>query len=67
MDQANKSLVNRPSNELRFSLEEGAGISVVTLIDLKTGDAIMQFPSKVMLEIAKTIDSVTGALIKHKA
>ncbi len=67
MDHANTSLVNRPSNELRFTLEEGAGMSVIKLIDIKTGDAIMQFPSQVMLEIAKTIDSVTGAIIKHKA
>ena len=67
VDQANTSLVNRSSNELRFTLEEGAGIAVVKLIDLKTGDAIMQFPSKVMIEIAKTIDQVTGAIIKHKA
>jgi len=67
IDQANTSLINRSSNELRFAIEEGAGVSVVKLVDLQTGDAIMQFPSKVMLEIAKTIDQVTGAIIKHKA
>lgn len=67
VDQANTSLLNRSSNELRFAVEEGVGVTVVKLIDLKTGDAIMQFPSKIMLEIAKTIDQVTGAIIKHKA
>lgn len=67
VEQANTALVNRSSNELRFAVEEGAGMSVVKLIDLDSGDTIMQFPSKIMLEIAKTIDQVTGAIIKHKA
>lgn len=67
VDEANTSLINRSSNELRFAIEEGAGISVVKLVDLETGEAIMQFPSKIMLEIAKTIDQVTGAIIKQKA
>lgn len=67
VDQANKSLANKPSSELQFAIEKGVGFSVVKLIDLQTGDAIMQFPSKAMLEIAKTIDQVTGAIIKQKA
>lgn len=67
VDQANRALVNKASNELRFTIEEGTGISVIKLIDRQTGDAIMQFPSQVMLEIAKTIDQLTGAIIKRKA
>lgn len=67
VDQANKALANKASNELQFAVEAGAGIAVVKLIDVKTGDAIMQFPSQAMLEIAKTIDQVTGAIIKHLA
>jgi uncharacterized FlaG/YvyC family protein len=66
VDQANTSLAKRSSNELRFAIEAGAGISVIKLVDLKTGEDIVQFPSKIMLEIAKTIDQVTGAIIKHK-
>ena len=67
VDQANASLVNRPSNELRFTVEKGVGMTVVKLVDIKTGEDLVQFPSKIMLEIAKTIDQVTGAIIKHKA
>lgn len=67
VDAANKALANKPSSQLQFALEKGTGISVIKLIDLQTGDAIMQFPSQAMLEIAKTIDQVTGAIIRQKA
>lgn len=67
VDQANKVLEARTSNEAQFSVVKGTGITVVKMIDQSTGKTITQFPSETMIEIAKTIDQVTGAIIKAQA
>lgn len=67
VNAANQAMANKPSNELRFSIDDDTGISVIKLLDQKTGETIQQIPSKQMLEIAKYLDQVTGSLIKQKA
>jgi uncharacterized FlaG/YvyC family protein len=36
------------------------------LINRQTGDTVLQFPSEAMLQIAKGIDQVTGAIVQQK-
>jgi len=60
-------LAEKTSNELHFAVEKGTGLSVVKLISRKSGETILQFPSEAMLQIAKGIDQVTGAIIQRKA
>ncbi|MDD2880929.1 MAG: flagellar protein FlaG [Rhodoferax sp.] len=67
VDASNKVLANKTSNELHFAIEKGTGLSVVTLVNQKSGETILQFPSEAMLQIAKGIDQVTGAIIQRKA
>lgn len=67
VDASNKVLASKTSNELHFAIEKGTGLSVVTLVNQKSGETILQFPSEAMLQIAKGIDQVTGAIIQRKA
>lgn len=67
VDASNKVLESKTSNELHFAVEKGTGINVVKLISRNTGETLLQFPSEAMLQIAKGIDQVTGAIIQRKA
>jgi flagellar protein FlaG len=67
VDASNKVLASKTSNELHFAIEKGTGLSVVKLISRQSGETILQFPSEAMLQIAKGIDQVTGAILKQKA
>ena len=67
VDTSNKVLEIKTSNELHFAIEKGTGIPVVKLINRQSGETILQFPSEAMLQIAKGIDQVTGAIIQQKA
>lgn len=67
VDHANKTVQNLSSNALLFSIDKGTGIEVVKLTDQQTGEVIRQIPSKEMLEIAKSIEAMTGSLVSHQA
>jgi flagellar protein FlaG len=67
VDASNKVLAAKTSNELHFAMEKGTGLSVVKLINRQTGDTVLQIPSEAILQIAKGIDQVTGAIIQRKA
>jgi flagellar protein FlaG len=67
VDASNKVLAAKTSNELHFAMEQGTGLSVVKLISRQSGETILQFPSETMLQIAKGIDQLTGAIIQQKA
>jgi flagellar protein FlaG len=66
IEASNKVLAAKTSNELHFAMEKGTGMSVVKLINRQTGDTVLQFPSEAMLQIAKGIDQVTGAIVQQK-
>lgn len=67
VDQANQVLEVKTSNELQFSVDKSTGISVVKMINQKSGETILQFPSEAMLKIAKSIDQSTGGIIRKQA
>ena len=67
VDQANKVLQAKTSNELQFSVDKSTDIAVVKMINQQTGETLLQFPSEAMLQIARSIDRVTGAIIRKQA
>lgn len=67
VDQANKVLQVKTSNELQFSVDKSTEIPVVKMINQQTGETLMQFPSEAMLQIARSIDRSTGAIIRKQA
>ncbi len=64
---SNTVLAVKTSNELHFALEKGTGMTVVKLVNRQSGETVLQFPSEAMLQIARSIDQVTGAIIQRKA
>jgi flagellar protein FlaG len=67
IEASNKVLAAKTSNELQFAMERDTGLSVVKLINRQSGETVLQFPSEAILQIAKGIDQVTGAIIQRKA
>lgn len=67
VDQANKAITARAPNELRFSIDEDTGVSVVKIVDQETGETLRQIPAQEMLEIAKSIDQMKGLLVRQEA
>jgi flagellar protein FlaG len=55
------------SQGLEFSIDEDTKGIVVKVIDLDTKEVLRQMPSKVALEIAKSIDKTRGLLIDQTA
>ncbi|MDR3372033.1 flagellar protein FlaG [Rhodoferax sp.] len=67
VEQANKVLKAKTSNELQFSVDKSTDITVVKMVNQQTGETLLQFPSEAMLQIARSIDRVTGAIIRKQA
>lgn len=59
-------LVQNIRRELRFTLEEDSGKTVVKVIDSETGEVIRQFPSDELLKLAKSLEQAGGILIKEE-
>jgi flagellar protein FlaG len=67
IDHSNKVLEAKAVGDLHFSVDKDTNISVVKLVDRKSGETIMQMPSEDMLKIAKSIDQFIGALVQKTA
>jgi flagellar protein FlaG len=67
VEASNKVLAAKTSNELHFAMEKGTGLSVVKLINRQSGETVLQFPTEAILQIARSIDQVTGAIVQRKA
>lgn len=55
------------AQDLRFSVDEESGKTVVKLIDSSTQEVLRQFPSEEALSIARSIDKMQGLLIRDQA
>jgi len=66
VDKINDSLLGS-ARGLEFSIDEDTKGIVVKVIDLDTKEVLRQMPSKVALEIAKSIDKTRGLLIDQTA
>lgn len=66
VDKLNKSL-QQSSSDLLFSVDSDTDQVIVKLVDQNTKEVIRQIPSPEALELAKSLDSAQGRLIKQVA
>jgi len=59
--------VNSLSQNLKFSIDEDTGKTVVKVMDVQTDEVIRQIPSQEAITIARTLDKVQGLLFNDKA
>lgn len=52
---------------LAFKVDNHSGQSVVSVMDINTGDVIRQIPSEEALKLAEKLTEVTGLLMKTEA
>lgn len=62
-----QEFTNTLANELKFSIDDNSGQTVVKIVDTATDEVIRQIPSEEMLAIADALDQIQGLLIKQKA
>ncbi|HNP26093.1 MAG TPA: flagellar protein FlaG [Nitrosomonas sp.] len=59
--------VNNIAQNLRFSIDEDTGKTVVKVMDAQTQEVIRQFPSEEAISIARTLDKIQGLLLDDEA
>lgn len=55
------------AQNLKFSVDEDTGKTVVKIVDSQTQEVIRQIPSEEAISIARTLDKVQGLLLNGKA
>lgn len=58
---------NLAQKNLRFSIDEDTGKTIIKVVDAHTDELIRQIPSEEAVEIARTLDKVQGLLFSGKA
>ncbi|MFZ1851966.1 MAG: flagellar protein FlaG [Nitrosomonas sp.] len=59
--------VTNLARNLRFSIDEDSGRTIIKVMDAHTDEVIRQIPTKEAMEIAHTLDRVQGLLFNDKA
>ncbi len=59
--------IQRTTRALVFTIDDRHGEPVVSVIDKETDKVIRQIPSEVALQVADTLEAVTGALLSEHA
>jgi flagellar protein FlaG len=67
IEEVRKSVSQSVSNNLQFSMDEDTGKTIVRVTDVQTGELIRQIPSQEMVELAKALDRMQGALLRQEA
>lgn len=62
-----QSAVDNLAHNLRFSIDEDTGKTIIKVVDAHTDEVIRQFPTEQAIEIARTLDKVQGLLFNDKA
>ncbi len=62
-----QGFTDKVAKNLKFSIDEDTGKTVVKLLDSQTQEVIRQFPSEEAISIARTLDKVQGLLFSDKA
>ena len=62
-----QDFTNTLANELKFSIDDKSGQTVVKIVDTATDEVIRQIPSEEMLAIADALGQIQGVLLKQKA
>lgn len=58
--------INGVANDLRFSIDEDTGRTLIKIVDRETDEVIKQIPSEELLRIAKALDKFQGLLVKQE-
>ncbi|GAB3537640.1 hypothetical protein GCM10027343_01330 [Noviherbaspirillum agri] len=66
LDNINK-IVQIQSPGLEFSIDPDSNRTIVKVIDRQTQEVLRQIPSEEALKISKSLDQLTGLLIRQKA
>ena len=61
------SLVQELQRELRFSVDDNSGETIVKVVDRHTDEVVRQIPSEEILQLREKLDAATGALFNGKA
>lgn len=61
------SQLQQMSKNIRFSLDEETGDTIVKVVDSDTGQTIRQIPSEEALRIQHSLEQLQGVLLKHEA
>lgn len=59
--------VDNLAQNLRFSIDEETGKTIIKVMDAHTDEIIRQIPTEEAVEIARTLDKVQGLLFNGKA
>lgn len=62
-----KQAAQSSSANLQFSVDKDTGETVIRVIDGGTKEVIRQIPSEEVLQLAKSLDRLSGLLLKQKA
>lgn len=62
-----EKFVSLTNSEIKFTVDDESGMSIVKVVDKATDQVIRQIPSEEMVAIAKTLDKLQGLLFKGKA
>lgn len=65
VDAINRFL--QDTSEVRFSIDDDSGRSIVKVVDTETKKVLQQFPSEQSLEIGKNLGNLKGMLIDSEA
>lgn len=66
VQSANAYMQSVPTN-LKFSLDQDTGHTVVRMVDTETEEVLRQIPSEEMLAISRSIDRMQGLLVNREA
>lgn len=62
-----KRITQPVAQNLQFSVDESTGQTVIRVVDEITKDVIRQIPSQEVLDLAKSLDKLSGLLLSQKA
>lgn len=62
-----QEFVSSTASDIKFSIDEDSGRTVVKVVDRETQEIIRQIPSQEMLDLAQALDKLQGLLIRQKA
>ncbi|HRQ59072.1 MAG TPA: flagellar protein FlaG, partial [Azoarcus taiwanensis] len=61
-----KAALSVVTSDLRFTIDDDTGRTVVKIVDKETDEVIKQIPSEEMLRISRALDTLQGLLIKQE-
>ncbi|MDR2452408.1 MAG: flagellar protein FlaG [Candidatus Accumulibacter sp.] len=62
-----QEFIRKTASDIKFSIDEDSGRTVVKVIDRETQEIIRQIPSQEMLDLAQALDKLQGLLIRQEA